>query len=46
MPDRRALLAEIEADLARCGGAGADATDAATLLDQARADRRDGRVSG
>lgn len=37
----RQLLAEIDEDLSRSGGAGADAPDAATLLDRARA-REDG----
>ena len=35
----RQLLDEIERDLAAGGGAGADAPDAATLLEQARGDR-------
>ncbi len=35
----RLLLDEIERDLAAGGGAGADAPDAATLLEQARGDR-------
>ncbi|QGK68765.1 hypothetical protein GIY23_03665 [Allosaccharopolyspora coralli] len=42
----RQLLSEIERDLAEGGGAGDDAPDAATLLEQARPDdleNRDGR---
>jgi len=35
----RRLLAEIERDLSRGGGADADATDAAELLEQARNER-------
>lgn len=41
----RELLAEIERDLGRGGGAKADAPDAAELLDQARGDRGSRRRS-